>query len=145
MQPFLRRILCADDDKSTLELMEFWLGQQGYEVATSETKSGVLRLAKQKPFDLYLLDDWFPDGRGKDLIQALRRLDPNTPIVLFSADARAANREEIIRLGAQAFFSKPIDLEEITTTITQLIYTAEQEQVTFAPPLASEARQRSYV
>jgi DNA-binding response OmpR family regulator len=133
MQPFLQRVLCADDDASTRALMQLWLERQGYEVETVETSGEVLRLAEQRAFDLYLLDDWFPDGRGKDLIQALRTLDPNTPIVFLSGDVRQANQVEILSLGAQAFFTKPVELDEITATIAQLISTAEQEQSVYVP------------
>lgn len=80
---------------------------------------------------MYLFDDWFRDGGGKDFILQLRTLDPGTPIVFLSGDARAANQEEIIRLGAQAFLAKPVDLQEVVATIAQGLCTTEQEQAVF--------------
>lgn len=128
MQPFLRRILYADDDEGSTELMELWLEQNWYEVKIAKTKNEILRLAEQEPFDLYLLDDWFPDGRGKDLIPQLQHLDPHTPIIFLSADVRATNQAEILRLGAQAFMPKPIDLDQVLAIIAQIICAAEQER-----------------
>lgn len=125
MQPFQKQILCVEDDLDTSDLLSFWLTQNGYEVKAVETKSDALRLAQQGPYDLYLLDDWLPDGRGKDMIAEIRNFDPDTPIVFISGDTREGNQAEILRLGAQVFLAKPMDLDLVAETIGELITTYE--------------------
>lgn len=123
-----KRILCADDDQHTNELLNFWLAQNGYEVKTAETQTDALSLARRERFDLYLLDDWLPDGRGKDLLLMIRDFDPDTPIVFFSGNVEAANQAEILRLGAQAFIAKPADLDKVTAVIQQLLAAADEKK-----------------
>lgn len=137
MQPLIRRLLCVDDDPDTNELLNHGLGEEGYEVITVDTQAGALEFAKQEPFDLYLLDDWLPDGRGKDLITKIREFDPNTPIIFFSGNTEEANQAEIMHLGAQAFLAKPADLDEVRALIEQAISEAEhikQKEGKNAPP-----------
>jgi len=43
-----------------------------------------LRLARQGYFDLYILDNWLPDGSGIGLRRAIREFDPHTPILFYS-------------------------------------------------------------
>ncbi len=139
MQPFLWRILCADDDTSTTEFMELWLTQQGYEVQTANTRAEALQLAQEAHFDLYILDDWFSDGDGKELIQPLRAIDPLTPIIIISGDVRDVNQEEALCLGAQAFLHKPLDFDKAADHIAQLICAAEQiHPPPLLPPTVSQ-------
>ncbi len=110
--------------------MELWLTQQGYEVQTAKTKAEALQLAQEAHFDLYILDDWFPDGDGKELIQPLRAIDPLTPIIIISGDVRSVNQAKALCLGAQAFLAKPLDFDEAADHIAQLICAVEQRQPT---------------
>ncbi len=119
--PPCKRILCADDDPDTLDLMKVWLGSEGYEVITAATVSEAVGIAGSEFFDFYLLDDWFPDGGGDELISGIRTIDARTPVVFFSGDVRTANREQLMKLGAQAFIPKPSDLAIVSDTIRQLL------------------------
>ena len=121
-----KRILCADDDQHTNELLSFWLEKNGYEVKTVTTQTDALALACRERFDLYLLDDLLPDGRGKDLILMIRDFDPKTPIVFLSGNVDEANQQEILERVAQSFIPKPSNLTRVTEIIEQLI---AQDQV----------------
>ncbi|HYE73421.1 MAG TPA: response regulator [Blastocatellia bacterium] len=121
MQSSAKRILCADDDQHTNELLSFWLEKNGYEVKTVTTQTDALSLARRERFDLYLLDDLLPDGRGKDLVLMIRDFDPQTPIVFLSGNIDEANQQDILERGAQAFIPKPSNLTKVTELIEQLI------------------------
>lgn len=82
-------ILVVDDDQATATFLDTLLVNEGYEVlkATGET---ALRLARERPPALVLLDRRMPDVDGPELARRLRA-DPRTatiPLVLMSADAR---------------------------------------------------------
>lgn len=122
-----KRILCVDDDQHTNELLNFWLAQNGYDVTTATSQTEALSWARRTKFDLYLLDDWLPDGRGKDLLLMIRDFDPDTPIVFFSGNVEAVNQAEVLRLGAQAFISKPAVLNKVTEVIARLLASSTGE------------------
>lgn len=115
-----RRVLCAETHHDTCAMIEALLKQQGYEVKIAETINQCLAMAAEEPFDLYLLNDKYPDGTSVELCQRLHRLRPLTPIVFFSSAASELNREEGMEAGAQAYLVKPGDISELITTITQL-------------------------
>ncbi|HWQ34159.1 MAG TPA: response regulator [Blastocatellia bacterium] len=114
-----QRILCIDDDEFCHELLCFHLTE--YEMNSLKTLAEGLRRAESERFDLYLLDHFLPDGSGIELCRQIRRFDAATPIVIISADARPATREEALRAGAQVFFSKPVDFDELKRLITEML------------------------
>ena len=115
------RILYIEDHEDTRELVTLLLAQKSYEVITGSTiKSGVA-LAGSERFDLYLLDSWLPDGSGVDLCQQIRTFDKTTPILFYSAAAYAADHEQALQSGAQAYLVKPSQPSELCDMVTDLI------------------------
>lgn len=121
MQTIKRRVFCAEDHDDTRYLLSLLLGQSDYEVEAAKTVTDSLRLIGRKRFDLYLLSSLFPDGTGVEVCHHIRRLDPFTPILFYSAAAHESDRERGLRAGAQGYVTKPGDIFELVNTITQLI------------------------
>jgi DNA-binding response OmpR family regulator len=121
MQTSKRRVFCAEDHDDTRYLLSLLLGQSDYEVEAAKTITDALRLVGQKRFDLYLLSGQFPDGTGVEMCRHIRRFDPITPILFYSAAAHEADRERGLLAGAQGYVTKPGDVFELVNTITQLI------------------------
>jgi DNA-binding response OmpR family regulator len=111
------RILCIEDDKDTCELLAVALGQTGYELLSVGTAAEGLELAKTRAFDLYLIDNWLPDGLGIDLCKRIRTFDEMTPIVFYSAAASNSDRNAAMDAGAQAYITKPTDIDELQQVI----------------------------
>ena len=76
-------ILYVEEDQDSCELLVLLLGDLGHKVATANTISEGLRLAKSGTFDAYVLGDWFSDGTGLELCRELRLFNPNTPIIFY--------------------------------------------------------------
>jgi DNA-binding response OmpR family regulator len=79
-----------------------------------------LRLARQGYFDLYLLDNWLPDGSGIGLCRAIRQFDPHTPILFYSAAAFECDIQEGLRSGAQGYLVKPVKFEDLKQMVAKL-------------------------
>jgi DNA-binding response OmpR family regulator len=77
-------------------------------------------------FDLYILDNWLPDGDGVDLCRNIREFDPHTPILFNSAAAYARDIREAIRAGAQSYLVKPTLPDELRLSVAQLISAARE-------------------
>jgi two-component system response regulator CpxR len=119
-----RRILCVDDDENICEMLGILFQRAGYEVESVRTLEEGINLARRESFDLYMLDQMFPDGLGLELCRLLREFDSQTPILFFSGLASAIDRERAIAAGAQGYLIKPNDLGIIVDTVTRL--TAER-------------------
>ncbi len=123
-----RRILYIEDHADTRELVTLLLAQKSYEVITGSTIASGVSLASAGEFDLYLLDSWLPDGSGLDLCQQIRSFDKTTPILFYSAAAYAADQDQAIESGAQAYLVKPSQPSELCDMVTDLIESSRQSR-----------------
>jgi DNA-binding response OmpR family regulator len=90
-------------------------------VKTGNSISHCLELAQRERFDLYLLDDSYPDGSSIELCKKLRALDPQTPILFFSSACFEKDIREGMEAGAQAYLTKPGDILQVAQTIKALL------------------------
>ena len=79
------QILHVDDDPDIRLMMSACLREFGYVVATAATNAEALELAKRIKFDLFILDVRLPDGNGIELCQRVNELQPDSPVVYYSA------------------------------------------------------------
>ena len=120
MPPLKRRILCVDDDQDTCFMLSHLLGREGYEVKTSASVEAALKLARHESFNLYILDEWFPEGAGTSLCRKIREFDPNTPIIIYSGAVFETEQQEALHAGADSFVSKP-EIDKLIETIRRLL------------------------
>ena len=127
MQLNKRRVLYVEDHEDTRELITIVLRQRDFEVANAHTVDLGVRLASEERFDLYLLDSWLPDGSGLDLCRRIRKFDPVTPILFYSAAAYEADKNMALGAGAQAYLIKPSQTSELCDLVSSLIDKANQK------------------
>jgi len=108
-------------------MLTYFLEHQGHEVNSAGTIADCLRLASDVRFDLYMIDDDYPDGTNIELCQQLRRLSPRTPILFFSSMAYERDRRRGLEAGAQVYLTKPGDIVEIAATIAALLKHADED------------------
>ena len=79
-----RRVLCVYDYAVTTHLLSLILQQQGYEVLTSSDPTMAIKVLKQGPVDLALLDYELPHMNGGELAAFVKHEDLATKVILFS-------------------------------------------------------------
>ncbi len=122
------RILIVEDDDITAECLSDLLSAEGYATQVLPTPRTLEALRQAQP-DLVLLDLVFPDARGEELLQALRR-DRDlaaVPVVLLSAVPHLAERAA--GLPVQGHVSKPFDLDVLLRAVGELAGRPCQGQV----------------
>jgi DNA-binding response OmpR family regulator len=116
-----RHILFADDDPDTHELLQILLGQAGFRVSVTADSAEVLQLLASDHFDALILDNWMPKITGLELCRLIRSFDQNTPIFFCSGAATEADQRAALSAGAQAYFVKPFDPDELTATLRTVL------------------------
>ena len=79
-----------------------------------------IRLAQGCRFDLYVLDQRFPDGTGVELCSKIREFDPFALIIIYSGAAYESDRNEALHAGARAYLVKPA-VDELVETVNRLL------------------------
>ena len=118
--PVHRRVLVVDDDARARAAIALLLTEEGYDAsmaADGEEASGLL--ASWHP-DLVVTDLNMPRLDGRGLLQRIRTVLPQTPVIVLSARS-AAEGSSLEGLGAAGFFPKPVQVEELLARIHDLI------------------------
>src|ERR1019366_5448465 len=122
-QPELEeRILVVDDDKSILEIIHSMLTHAGYPCRT--VTSGPEAIAALQSSDKYalLLSDLAMEGMdGFGLLERVRRLHPQIPIVMVTAVHDISVALEAIRKGAYDYLLKPFEREQLIATVRRAL------------------------
>lgn len=121
MQLLHPRILCVEDDLDTCEMLKLLLGLSGYEVVAAHTATEALKKSLNATFDLVLLDPGLPDQSGIELCKEIREVNPSTPIIFYSGEARPKQIEWARKAGAQAYLVKPVDPDKLERTIKKFL------------------------
>jgi CheY-like chemotaxis protein len=79
-----KMLLCIDDSPAILEYEKRIFEQSGYIVVTVNSARRGLRLATLFSFDAVLIDYQMPEMNGHELASEIRRLRPETPVIMFS-------------------------------------------------------------
>ncbi len=113
------KIMVVDDDDSTVEFLSDALTIEGYEVLPVLDGTRALDVAKSDHPDLILLDLVMPEIGGLDVLRQLKS-DPETrqiPVIVLTGKGRMEDRDTSIRLGAEEFLTKPLELRDIVAQI----------------------------
>lgn len=104
-----RRVLLVEDTSDTRHLVEFSLGQEGFNVTSAQTAADGMTLARAEKFSLIILDIGLPDKDGLELCREIREFDGQTPIIFYTAYGDLLDHEEAKKAGAQGCLRKPED------------------------------------
>jgi two-component system, NtrC family, response regulator AtoC len=115
------QILAVDDDSVACDLLREVLEQEGYAVNTATTGQAALQLVREVPFDLALIDIRMPDISGIEVLKALKRANPQMPVLMLTAYSSMDTTIEAIREGAYDYLSKPCKMEELTITVKRAL------------------------
>ncbi len=116
-----RTILVADDDASIRTVLGQALGRAGYEVRTTATAAGLWQLVSEGEGALVVTDVILPDGNGFDLLPRIRRVRPDLPVVVMSAQNTILTAIAAAEHGAFEYLPKPFDLKELISTVQRAL------------------------
>jgi two-component system, response regulator RegA len=130
-------LLIVDDDGVLRERLAQAFSERGFAVRVAEHYESALSQATADPPELALVDLKMPGRSGLDLIAALKKLDPETNIVVLTGYSSVTTALEAVRLGATHYLPKPANADEILGAFARAKGAAiEPVEITETPSLA---------
>lgn len=123
----IRKLLIAEDDPASRELLRATLETEGYQVVEAEDGEAALNKIEEESPDLVLLDIQMPKLDGLGVIRQLRQ-NPrfaSLPVVAVTSYAMRGDREKALDAGFDAYLTKPIDVVGIRETVKRFLCLAE--------------------
>lgn len=117
----MARILVVDDDSSFCIMLKTFLTKKGHSVSEAFSVSEALKVFGTDEFDIVLSDYRLPDGSGLDILRQVKELRPEAGVILMTGYADIRMAVKTIKLGAFDYVAKPINPDEITLTIQNLL------------------------
>lgn len=116
------KILAVDDEPDMLKLLSMIIREKTpYEVVTTNNPLEALELAKQGGFDIVVADLKMPGLDGIELLEAIRGINEDTPVIIITAYGSTESAIEAMQKGAFDFITKPFRKEQILYTIDRAL------------------------
>jgi len=111
------KILVADDDAAIRTVLNQALSRAGYEVRLTSNAATLWRWVTQGEGDLVITDVVMPDESAFDLLPRIKKLRPELPVVVMSAQNTFMTAIRASERGAYEYLPKPFDLKELITIV----------------------------
>jgi len=114
-----KRVLIVEDDIESCKILNIVLAD--HQLTVAHTLASAKPHYQAQHFDIYMLDNWLPDGSGIDLCREIRTSQPDTPIIFTSAAAHTKSINEAVEAGATRYVVKPFDPFELQEIVKELL------------------------
>ncbi|NLJ90389.1 MAG: response regulator transcription factor [Clostridiales bacterium] len=119
----MKRILIVDDEEHILELLEYNLGQEGYQTVKADTGEKALKILEEDKIDLVLLDWMLPNISGIDVLKHIRSSSNinKLPVILLTAKGDEISKVVGLEVGADDYLTKPFSIHELFARIKAVL------------------------
>ncbi len=117
----LPTVLIADDDRSIRTVLTQALGRSGYQVRATSSAATLWRWVEDGEGDLVITDVIMPDENGLDLVPRIRRLRPELPVIVMSAQSTLTTAVQAAQRGAFDYLPKPFDLGDLLAVVDRAL------------------------
>ncbi|MGA6992678.1 MAG: sigma-54 dependent transcriptional regulator [Candidatus Deferrimicrobiaceae bacterium] len=114
-------ILIVDDEEIVRESLAGWLGDDGYEVGVAENGARALERLPEKDWNLAMVDLKMPGMDGIELMDEIRKVKPETIVIIMTAYATVDTAVKAMKKGAYDYIVKPFNPEDLSMTIRKII------------------------
>ena len=118
-----RTVLVVEDEANIVDSLSFLMKQAGFEVLVARDGDTAIRMMQSRPADLILLDIMLPRRDGYEVCREIRS-NPNwdsVRIVMLTARGHDFDRRKGMRLGADAYITKPFSTRDIVARVQELL------------------------
>ena len=114
-------ILIVDDEPNVRLTYRTTLETEGFQVEEASDAGAALREMGEKEFDLAILDMRMPEVDGLELLERMRELEIQTPVVIITAYGDIPHAVRAMKLGAIDFLQKPLTPEGLRSVVGEIL------------------------
>lgn len=117
----METILIVDDEKNYLLVLSAVLEDEGYEVLTALSGPEALEVHKTSDLDLILTDMKMPGMSGIELLENIKAIDPDLPLIMMTAHGTVDKAVEAMQKGAYSYILKPFDNDRLIIYVKKAV------------------------
>ena len=114
-------LLVVDDDAAMRQMLASLFREKGYPVCEATSADDALEQAREREFDAVLSDIKMAGKTGIEMVGELRRIRPETPVVLMTAFGSIDSAVEAMRAGAFDYITKPFEPDAVLLTVERAL------------------------
>lgn len=137
--PLRRRILVIEDEPDIARGLKDALEFEGFEATTTGLGREGLRLVRERPPDLVILDLMLPDMNGFSVCEEIRRARAVVPIIMLTARSQEADKIRGLEVGADDYVTKPFSVGELVARINAVFRRLHRPQTEDEPITIGDA------
>ena len=103
----------VEDDEDFRELVVRRFKRKGYQIFDTSLPSEAIEYAEKHHFDVAILDIGLPEFDGVKLFERLKKIDPDTQVMILTGQASVETALQAMKLGAYDYLTKPCKLSEL--------------------------------
>ncbi len=111
------RILLVDDDDVLLSVISIQLGKHDFDITTASSGEEALNIFRESSFQLLITDIVMPGMSGIELLKEVKRINPETEVIIITSYASVENTISALRFGAYDYLIKPFKNHELVSVI----------------------------
>ena len=131
LEPFSgEKVLVVDDASQALDVLERFLKARGWVfVGASNAEEAITKFEKERPRVVFL-DISLPDRNGLEVLQEIRRTDPDIGVIMITGLEDELLRRKALEMGAFGFLTKPFDFDQLESVLWANFESASSRQRT---------------
>mgnify|MGYP001278532928 CR=1 FL=1 len=122
------RVLIIEDERETAEFLQKALKESGHTADIAHDGEQGLAMARERGYDVLVVDRMLPRLDGLAIVRALRAADDPTPMLILSALGEVDDRVKGLRAGGDDYLTKPFAFSELLARIEALARRAEPQE-----------------
>ena len=116
-----RLILVVDDEEPQRKVLAGFLRKRGFGVEVAGNADEAQRIVSSRTVDLVLTDLRMPGRDGVQLLDAVREINPELPVIVMTAFGTVASAVDAMKRGAADYLTKPIDIDELELLVAHTL------------------------
>lgn len=119
----MKKILLVDDEPNIIMSLEYTFKKNNFQVFIARDGQEALEILKTEQPDLIILDIMMPNVDGYATIEAVRKDEKlsNCKVIFLSAKNKESDIEKGMRLGANAYMTKPFSIKKLIEQVNELL------------------------